>query len=643
MEMATHVVTRRSQSGSDTQDAIMCTGLCVERKLSVNTFKSCLLLLMRQLTDDELKLLHQKAKINWLKEGDKNSAYFHSILRTKKNKSRVEKICKENRSRVDGEKVLEKFVNHFQSFLGKSQLVQTLSNMNEFVQAKLSKEEALAMIAMVTDEDIKATLLDIDSSKPAGLDRYTSCFFKRAWSCIGNNICLAIKEFFQNGKVPGEINGTLIALVPKIDTPNKVSDFRLIACCNVLYKCISKILTNIIKDGLSKVVSLNQSAFIPGRHIEDNILISQELLKGYNRKNGAKRYAMKIDIQKASDIVIWDFQKNSLLLVGFHEVMVNWIMTCISTTSFSICINGEVCGFFKGRRGLRQGDPISPYLFTIVMEVFNMIMIKNIVVAPSFKYHYGCKDLKLTHMCFAVDLMVICNSDKEYLKVVKKSLEEFICVSKLDKLFKRFLWNSGKSAKGKARVAWKLVCRPKEQGESVWEVESCCNDSWGWKQLLEIRDKIKPYVSYNISDGKGVFIWYDNLCKLGTLANIIPKKARNKAKMKDKDSVADLVHNRLKDTTWWIYECNKEVKYSVSIAWRSLRDKWLVVNWRHVNERNRRIFKDEARSVEELVKDIQKHMTDMLMSLNVKSFGALVMVAKTWGLVLEKGKLVPLI
>ncbi|GJY37591.1 RNA-directed DNA polymerase, eukaryota, reverse transcriptase zinc-binding domain protein [Tanacetum coccineum] len=495
-------------------------------------------------TKDELKLLHQIARINWLKEGDKNSAFFHSILRTRKNKSKVETICKEDGSRVEGEKVPEQFVNHFQDILGKSKLVQPLSNMNEFIQAKLSEEDALEIIAMVSNEEIKAALFDIDSCKAAGPDGYTS--------------------------------------LPKIDTPNKVSDFRPIACCNVLYKCISKILTNKIKEGLSKVVIINQSAFIPGRHIQDNILISQDLLKGYNRNNRAKSY------------------------------------------------------------------------------VYNMIMIKNIAATPSFKYHYGCKELKLTHMCFADDLIVLCNGDKASLEVVKKSIEDFSCISGLFPNLSKSIIFFGSINEDRKKELLEVI--PFKYG--------------------------KLPMNYKNSNGKGVFMWYDNWCKLVPLANIIPKKSRNEARMKDNDFVADLVQNGvwLWPAEWLrLYPELNQVLYSYdnlffschysAKVWKEMRSKgnissdckslestvgrlatkrlknniWKIMNklilsapvyfvW---NERNRRIFKDEARSVEELVIVIKKHMTDMLMSLNVKSSGALVMVAKTWGLALGKGRLVP--
>nr|GEY14494.1 RNA-directed DNA polymerase, eukaryota, reverse transcriptase zinc-binding domain protein [Tanacetum cinerariifolium] len=283
----------------------------------------------------------------------------------------------------------------------------------------------------ITDKEIQEAMFDIDNDKAPGPDGYTACFFKKAWNVVGMDVCLVMKEFFQTGKLLKEMNATIMSLIPKLDTPNKVSDFRPIACCNVLYKCISKVLTNRIKSGLKKVVSINQSAFIPGRNIQDNILLTQELLKGYNRKNGPKRCALKIDLQKAYDTVSWSFLKTILERFGFHDVMINWIMTCISTSAFSISVNGQSHGYFKGARGLRQGDPISSYLFTLVMEVLNLIMIKNIKDDGRFKYHAWCKDLQMTHLCFADDLMVFCNGDVHSITVVKKSLNEFSRVSGL--------------------------------------------------------------------------------------------------------------------------------------------------------------------------------------------------------------------
>ncbi|GKE14880.1 RNA-directed DNA polymerase, eukaryota, reverse transcriptase zinc-binding domain protein, partial [Tanacetum coccineum] len=157
------------------------------------------------------------------------------------------------------------------------------------------------MVTDVTDQEIKNAMFGIDDSKAPGPDGYTACIFKKAWSVIGNEVCLAIKEFFRSGKLLKEVNSTLIALIPKVHHPKFVIEFRSITCCNVLYKYISKILTNRIKGCLSNLVNLNQSAFIQGRNIQDNILLTNKLLKGYDRKCSSKRCALKIDIAKAYD------------------------------------------------------------------------------------------------------------------------------------------------------------------------------------------------------------------------------------------------------------------------------------------------------------------------------------------------------
>ncbi|GJW79530.1 RNA-directed DNA polymerase, eukaryota, reverse transcriptase zinc-binding domain protein [Tanacetum coccineum] len=280
--------------------------------------------------DDEEKFLSQKTKVDWLGEGDRNSAYFHKVVKRRRNKNRVLSINNAVGDYVEGSKIAEEFT--------------------------LSKEEAYAMISDVIDHEINSDMFSIDECKAPGPDGYIACFYKKAWSVIGNDLYLAIKEFFKSGRMLKEINSNLIALIPKVQHLKLVTEFRPIVCCNVLYKCISKILTNRIKESLNKLVNLNQSAFIQGRNIQDNILLTQELLKGYNRKGGTKRCALKIDIAKAYDTVSWNFLRNTLIKFGFHKRMVDWIYACISSTTFSIYVNGESNGYFQGGRGLRQGD-----------------------------------------------------------------------------------------------------------------------------------------------------------------------------------------------------------------------------------------------------------------------------------------------
>ncbi|GJV47845.1 RNA-directed DNA polymerase, eukaryota, reverse transcriptase zinc-binding domain protein [Tanacetum coccineum] len=306
--------------------------------------------------------------------------------------------------------IADQFVQHFQRFLGTNEKGIAMNTDNLFT-SRLTSEEAAKMVTDVTDKEIKEAMFDIGENK--------------ARNVIGKEVCQAIKEFFCSGKLLGEINATLITLIPKIHQPNKVSDFRPIACCNVIYKCISKIVTNRIKGCLDKLVNISQSAFIRGRVIQDNLLITQELLKGYNCKNGASRCALKIDIAKAYDTVDWEFLKDTLVNFGFHERMVSWVMTCVSSAKFSIGINGDRYGCFKSGRGLRQGDPISPYLFTLIMEVFSLMLARNVEDSKSFKYHKGCKEMKLTHLSFANDLLVLCHGDVESVNVIKQALMEF--------------------------------------------------------------------------------------------------------------------------------------------------------------------------------------------------------------------------
>ncbi|GJX01698.1 RNA-directed DNA polymerase, eukaryota, reverse transcriptase zinc-binding domain protein [Tanacetum coccineum] len=604
-------------------------------------------------------------------------------------------------------------------------MVVPIRNGEMLFKKKLSDDESNFMIKEVNDREIKDVMFSIGDNKAPGPDGFFAKFFKKAWHIAGKDVCRVVKEFFSNGQLLGELNATIISLVLKIESPFKVSEFRPIACCDVVYKCISKIITGRNKGCLDKLINLNQSAFIPGRQIQDNILLAQELVKGYGRSGGPKRITCKIDIQKAYD-------------------------------TFSINVNGESYGYFKGGRGLRQGDPMSPYLFTLVMEVFTLIMEKNVANSPGFNYHFGCKELKITHICFADDLLVFCHGDIGSAKVIKKSLEEFgncsgllpnfskstiffesmvqaskqdilevlpfsnghfpmkylgkllligsvleaihmywcnvfllpkNMVKKINKILKNFLWNNEEVSIGSAKVAWKKICKPKIyeglglkditvwnkallvkhlwniaikkdslwvkwistmklKNMSIWVVQKESSDSWGWKNLLDVRDIVVPHVNYEIGDGKKTYMWFDNWSGLGPLINYVSNRSLYDERIERTCHVADLVgcnswnwptewyvtypfiqnitipliNTNKEDKVSWISQSEEKQKFSMSIVYHDLKNdngKWYrvailycwpilhVINWpweelinyfeplRVYEERNSECVKDE--------------------------------------------------
>ncbi|KAL0290978.1 UNVERIFIED_CONTAM: hypothetical protein Sradi_7037500 [Sesamum radiatum] len=382
----------------------------------------------------EISMLQQRAKLRWLKHGDHNSKVFFRKINASRVKQRVYQI-----KRVGGElltaqnDVNQEFISYFQNLFGGPSLHRSLDL--EFLRPELkhtiTPAEASLLTAHVTRSEVKEAFFDIDVESAPGPDGYTSEFYRAAWSVVGQDLFKAVGEFFHTGKLLKQINTTLIALIPKVNMPLYVSDYRPISCCNVLYKAITKIIVKRIHRILPLMIDNSQTAFVPGRSITDNILLAQELLAGYNQMRLPNRCTLKVDIQKAYDSVEWDFLLEVLRLFNFPNQFIVLIDQCISTASFSVSINGSIHGFFKGGRGLRQGDPMSPYLFVLVMEIGNALLKYRVKQATDFQYHWKCKDSGLINLCFADDVLLFCKAHLPSIKVLTDTLNEFAAMSGL--------------------------------------------------------------------------------------------------------------------------------------------------------------------------------------------------------------------
>lgn len=249
-------------------------------------------------------------------------------------------------------------------------------------------------------------------------------FFKKSWGIIGGDVTNAVLEFFRSGQLLKQWNHAFIALVPKSSHASSVTDYRPISCCTVFYKIISKILANRLCAIMGHIVDEAQMAFIKDRSIVENIHLAQELFRKYNRKKASPRCIMIMDLQKAYDTVHWEFLREAMTVMKFPPIFVQWIMECVSTNSFSISVNGQMHGFFHGHRGLRQGDPLSPYLFAICLEMLSRSL-KIAASSNDFNFHPKCEALGITHLAYADDLLLLSRGDLGSVEIMMNCLGIF--------------------------------------------------------------------------------------------------------------------------------------------------------------------------------------------------------------------------
>nr|GEW88281.1 hypothetical protein [Tanacetum cinerariifolium] len=447
-----------------------------------------------------------------------------------------------------------------------------------------------------------------------------------------------------------------------------------------------------------------------------------------------------------------DFLEASWQMFSFQNKMIKWIMVCIRNASFTININNERFGYFKGGRGLRHGDPISPYIFTLVMQVFSLVLVQQIKDDGKFKYHWGCKDQKISHLCFADDLLVLCYGDLKSMQVIKRAMETFSSISGLhpnigkstiffgnvqdhvkpailsilpfkagslsvlylrvplitkqlsftdykclidrvktkasvfilskivikyiDKILKGILWCQGDLSKGKAKIAWKQVCKTKEEGGLG------IKDLNLWNEWLEKHLRAKrQHIICKVRDGSSIFLWHDKwwgpepISKLMSMDVVIKEDLDSNVKIKDMIAVdkwrwlAAMCPDSLNHL---FFECKftKEIwcKMRTIAEINFMPNKWEdIMNLMSVKkhnmsiksvlgrlilatcvyfiwtERNKRHFTTQKQSCKDMIENVVYHIRMKLASLTVKRTEQVEEVSRKWKIAFnvknEDGKL----
>nr|GEV42320.1 hypothetical protein [Tanacetum cinerariifolium] len=518
-----------------------------EEAANVQAFNEAILL-------EEL-FLRQKAKIDWLREGDSNSAYFHKVVKSRVSRSRIDVVSNSDGVLFENDHVQEAFVAHYEAFLGHPGTVFVL-NVTDLFVTSLDVNNANDMIRMVSVTKIKNVMFSMGNEKSPGLDGFMAAFFKEAWDIVGKDVILVVREFFINGKLLKELNHTIIALIPKVSTPARVNDFRPISCCNVLFKCISKIIANRIKSSLKVLIIPNQSVFVPRRSIADNILLTQEIIHNYHLNHETPRCAFKVDIQKAYDMVDWSFLRMILVGFGFHERMVLFqvflrvrlIFNVTNHVKMSIL---QILSFEEGSLPVKcLGVPLvsSRLIYKDCKELIEKVQRrvddwKNKLLSISGRLQLVNSIIGSLHVFWASVLI----------------LPTRILLD-IEHIMRGFLWCHGKLRSGKAKVAWEVICLLKDdgvlellwvqwihayklRGRSFWDVPYRGNMSWGWRNILKLRPLIRHFIWHKIGDGSCMLVWFDRWCELSPLAAIVTSRDIFREQFSSNSKVFDLMRN----------------------------------------------------------------------------------------------------
>jgi exonuclease III len=377
--------------------------------------------LQEQLLREEV-LWKQKSRELWLSCTDLNTKFFHASTACRRRYNSISCLF-DNGIRIMGrENIGSLLVDHF-----KTRFTTTHppldDDLSTLVDRVITVDENVALCVIPSEEEIFLAITDLGLNKAPGPDGMTGLFYKTYWPIVKLSVISAVQSFFRGGFLLKEFNHTNIALIPKVDNPSRVNQFRPISLTNFNYKIISKILANRFKPLLHKIVSPMQSAFLKGRSIHDNTILAHEVFHSMKNKRGnGGLMALKLDMEKAFDSMEWNFLLKILELLGFQPTWIKWISQCITTSSFSILLDGAPFGKFFPTRGLRQGDPLSPFLFILGSEILSRLLLREENSGTLHGIKIARMSPPISHLLFADDVMIFSKANMAEANVILKCL-----------------------------------------------------------------------------------------------------------------------------------------------------------------------------------------------------------------------------
>jgi Reverse transcriptase (RNA-dependent DNA polymerase) len=375
---------------------------------------------------DEMIYWQQRARLQWLHQGDTNTRFFHSIASSRKRTNLISSLHINGTETRDSEVIKAHILGYYKNLLGSkgSTWVSFSNTIWEQHECVLDSENA-SLIAPFTEEEIRCAVFSMNPNKSPGPDGFSILFYQKFWALIKHDIVHLFSEFYNHSLDIAKLNRALICLIPKVVDTVTIKDFRPISLLNYSFRIFTKVLTSRLHPVLDRLIGFNQHAFLKGRNIMDNVIVAHEILHSV-KSSKEPSLLLKLDFEKAFDNVDWNYILNSFKQRGFDPKWVRWMESILWGGHSAVLLNGVPGTYFECRKGVRQGDPLSPYLFLLAAEGLNKILTKGIDLGhleglgpPILNGH------KILHLQYADDTLLFLKADYLMIERVKWALRAF--------------------------------------------------------------------------------------------------------------------------------------------------------------------------------------------------------------------------
>jgi hypothetical protein len=315
-------------------------------------------------------LWRQKSRVQWLKEGERNTKFFHRMIIQRRHTNNITHLTSDEGDVVHSHEDMEAtLIRYFQNILTEPQVdrLDAINKITQHVPPLVTMEQNAVLLRPITIEEVDQALQETPKCKALGPEGFTSDFFHHYWEMIRTEVWEILEDSRASGQVLQALNATFITLIPKEGKAHHPKKFRPISLCNVIYKLLTKVIARRLKPILPTIISPEKSGYVEGRQILDSVILAHEVIHSL-QKTKTPGMLLKLDLSKAFDKISWDYMRAMLLAFGFDSSWVTWILNLTSMAFFSILVNGVPLQPFSPSRGIRQCDPLSPFLFIILAE-----------------------------------------------------------------------------------------------------------------------------------------------------------------------------------------------------------------------------------------------------------------------------------